>query len=158
MESCSDVHIVLVGRDVDRNNTPLVQLVPQALQRRFHWLGERHDIPDLMPIFDIVCLSSAWGEAFPNVLGEAMACGVPCVATDVGDSALIVGVTGGVVPPRNDAELCSALMDMVNRGPEVSASLGQAARRRIEAEFSLDAVVEQYMNLYRQLAADKENF
>ena len=158
VESCSDVHIVLVGRDVNRNNTSLVQLVPQALQHRFHWLGERHDIPDLMPIFDIVCLTSAWGEAFPNVLGEAMACGVPCVATDVGDSRLIVGDTGVVVPPRNDAELYSALMDMVNRGAEARASLGQAARRRIEAEFSLDAVVNQYMNLYRQLAADKDNF
>jgi glycosyltransferase involved in cell wall biosynthesis len=158
VESCSHVHIVLVGRDVNRDNTSLVQLVPQALQHRFHWLGERHDIPDLMPIFDIVCLSSAWGEAFPNVLGEAMACGVPCVATDVGDSRLIVGETGVVVPPRNDAELYSALMDMVNRGPEARASLGQAARRRIETEFSLDAVVNQYMNLYRQLAAEKDNF
>jgi glycosyltransferase involved in cell wall biosynthesis len=80
------------------------------------------------------------------------------VATDVGDSALVVGDTGVVVPPRNDAELYSALMDMVNRGAEARASLGQAARRRIEAEFSLDAVVNQYMNLYRQLAAEKDNF
>jgi glycosyltransferase involved in cell wall biosynthesis len=157
VESCSDVHIVLVGRDVNRNNTSLVQLVPQALQHRFHWLGERHDIPALMPMLDVFCQSS-WSEAFPNVLGEAMACGVPCVATDVGDSALVVGDTGVVVPPRNDAELYSALMDMVNRGPEARASLGQAARRRIETEFSLDAVVNQYMNLYRQLAAEKDNF
>ena len=158
VESCSHAHIVLVGREVDQNNTALVQLVPSELQQRFHWLGERYDIPDLMPLFDIVCLTSAWGEAFPNVLGEAMACGVPCVATDVGDSGLIVGDTGVVVPPRNDAELYSALMDMVNRGPDARVSLGQAARWRIEAEFSLDAVVNQYMNLYRQLAADKDNF
>jgi glycosyltransferase involved in cell wall biosynthesis len=157
VKACSKVHIVLVGREVDRNNTALVQLVPPELKGHFHWLGERHDIPSLMPMLDVLCQSS-WSEAFPNVLGEAMACGVPCVATDVGDSAFIVGDAGVVVPPRNEDALYTALLNMVNRTQEDRSALGRASRRRVEAEFSLDAVVAQYIGLYEQIAANKDKF
>ena len=96
-----DLHFVLCGRDVSMNNASLEKQVPAMLRNRFHLLGERSDVPGLMSAMDIFCQSS-WSEAFPNVLGEAMAVGVPCVATDVGDSAIIVGDTGVMVPPRDD--------------------------------------------------------
>jgi glycosyltransferase involved in cell wall biosynthesis len=150
-----DVHVVLVGRNVDSNNEALLMLVPGEFRSRFHWLGERHDLPDLMQMMDVVCLSSAWGEAFPNVLGETMACGIPGVATDVGDSALIVGDTGEIVPPEDDNALFSGLMKMVDTTPEEREVLGQAARCRIASKFSLNAVVNQYVNLYEQLVQKK---
>jgi len=83
-----ETHFVLSGRDVFLENKTLEPLVPGQVRDRFHLLGERGDISEIMNAMDIFCLSSAWGEGFPNVIGEAMATGLPCVATDVGDSSV----------------------------------------------------------------------
>jgi glycosyltransferase involved in cell wall biosynthesis len=80
------VHLVIVGPGLDQTNRELVELVRACgLGAQVSLLGERTDIPDVVAGFDVAALSSAWGEGFPNVLGEAMVSGVPCVATDVGD-------------------------------------------------------------------------
>ena len=97
---------------------------------------------------DIACSSSAWGEGFSNAIGEAMASGLPCVVTDVGDSAIIVGDTGRVVPPRDPDALAAALSSLLSTD---RVALGSAARRRIENNYSLGAVVSQYENFYRSL-------
>lgn len=151
-----DVHFLLVGRNVNLENPVLAGIVPSELQPRFHFLGERTDIPDLMRAMDVFCQSS-WSEAFPNVLGEAMACGVPCVTTDVGDSALIVGETGEIVPPRDEASLAHGLLGVLEMAPEDLKAMGGAARRRIEMNFGLGSVVDQYARLYRSLVQKKGN-
>ena len=99
---------------------------------------------------DIACSSSAWGEGFSNAIGEAMACGLPCVVTDVGDSALIVGGTGRVVPRRNPEALAAAMASLLT---DDFVALGRAARRRIETEYSLEAVVARYESFYRSLSS-----
>ena len=93
------------------------------------------------------------GEGFPNVIGEAMACGVPCVVTDVGDSARIVGDTGRVVPAREPKALARACLELLELGRDGRRQLGLAARWRIETFYSLQAVAGQYGRLYETLAA-----
>lgn len=116
-----------------------------------HLLGPRPDVPRLNAAFDVACLSSAFGEAFPNVLGEAMCCGVPCVTTDVGDAALIVGATGRVVPPRNPQALAEAALALLAMEPAARQTLGAQARARVVEEYSLSATLGQYTALYEDL-------
>jgi glycosyltransferase involved in cell wall biosynthesis len=145
-------HFVMSGTGISWDTPELAQWVAAVnLRDCFHLLGRRVDIPRLTAAFDVASSSSAFGEGFPNVLGEAMACGVPCVATDVGDSALIIGDTGIVVPPKNPQALADGWKKILMMEVEERRNLGRAARRRIEENFSLDSVVARYENLYREL-------
>lgn len=146
----SNIHFLLAGREVSLQNLALANIVPLELMERFIFTGERMDIPRLMQAMDIFCLSS-WSEAFPNVLGEAMACGTPCVATDVGDCRDIVGDTGILVPPSDSVALTDGLLAMSTMPTANRAGLGLAARMRIEERYALQAVVEQYVELYQKM-------
>ena len=148
-----EVHFVLVGRDITLRNQILSDLIPAEMNNRFHFLGERNDVPELMGAADLFCLSSAWGEGWPNVLGEAMAAGIPCVSTDVGDSKLIVGDTGIIVPPRDSESLMEGIEKLVKMPPAQRQALGEKARTRIIANYDLDKIVDQYASLYSELLA-----
>ena len=144
------VHVVIVGPGFDAGDAALARAIAQAgIAGRVSLLGQRHDIPDIVAGFDIAALSSAT-EAFPNALGEAMACGVPCVATDVGDSAWIVGGSGIVVPPRDSEALADALGGLVALGCEGRQRLGDAARARVIEHFEIDHIVARYQGLYER--------
>jgi glycosyltransferase involved in cell wall biosynthesis len=150
-KDCPEVHFVLSGRGVQHGNDALRETIARlGLGNRVHLLGERQDVARLMASFDIVVSSSAQ-EGFPNVIGEAMSCGVPCVVTDVGDSAKLVGPTGLVVPPRNPDALAKAVRELINLGRNGRAKLGEAARERISENFLLSSVIAQYESLYRDL-------
>ena len=147
-----NVHFIMSGTGISWDTPELAQWITEVnLRDCFHLLGRRVDIPKLTAAFDVASSSSAFGEGFPNVLGEAMACGVPCVATDVGDSALIIGDTGIIVPPKNPQALADGWGKILMMDVEERRNLGQAARQRIEENFSLDSVVARYENLYREL-------
>jgi glycosyltransferase involved in cell wall biosynthesis len=124
---------------------------------RVHLLGERLDMPRLTAALDIASLSSAYEEGFPNVIGEAMSCGVPCVVSDVSDSPWIVGDSGRVVPPRNPEALARSWKDLIELGREERKALGETARSRVIECFSLASVVEQYERLYESVVAEREN-
>jgi glycosyltransferase involved in cell wall biosynthesis len=144
----SECHFVMVGKDVDRNNEALTAYADTpALKGRVHLLGARSDIPAVMPGFDILCLSSRT-EGLPTVVGEAMACGVPCVVTNVGDTAELVGNTGIVVPPADHVALAVALEHMVSMSGTQRRRLGEDARARIQEDFSIDACWTQYRGAY----------
>ncbi len=144
-------HFLLAGTGIDWGNAPLGQAITQAgLQESFHLLGRREDIPRLMASLDVLA-SSSFGEAFPNVLGEAMACGVPCVVTDVGDSAEIVGDTGRVVAPGNMAALGDQLVDLLTLSMAERKALGLRARERVRDRFEISEVTRRYENFYLQL-------
>jgi glycosyltransferase involved in cell wall biosynthesis len=150
-----DVHFLLVGLGVDRENQILNQLIQElGLRVQTHLLGERKDMPRITAALDIAC-SSSYSEAFPIAIGEAMSCGVPCVVTDVGDSAIIVGDTGRVVPPRKPDLLANAWKEIIELSLEDRKALGNAARNRILDCFSLASIVVKYEALYESLLDNK---
>jgi glycosyltransferase involved in cell wall biosynthesis len=135
---------VLAGTNVDGANRELIRQIERLeLTDRVHLLGERDDIPALTAALDIAVSSSAFGEGFPNVVGEAMACAVPVVATDVGDSEFVVGAAGRVVAPKTPEALAGACLELLRLSMEDRRTLGLAGRQRIEDLFSLQAAVRQ---------------
>lgn len=149
----NEVRFVLVGRTVDKFNDELMQEINRTnIADKFYLLGERSDIPNIFSSLDIVALTSSWGEGFPNVIGEAMACGIPCVVTDVGDAAKIVDNTGVVVAADDINILTKGLQYLIDIGEDKRRSLGVNARKRIKNDFSIAAVTEQYQNLYQELS------
>jgi glycosyltransferase involved in cell wall biosynthesis len=148
------VHLVIVGCGLDQTHRELNALVRECgLGDRVSLLGERTDVPEVVAGFDVAALSSAWGEGFPNVVGEAMASGVPCVATDVGDCRWVIGPHGVIVPPRQSEALASALGRLLDLDPEARQQLGLAGRARILQQFSLQEVVSQYEALHLRVGA-----
>ncbi len=153
----SSVHFILAGDQVDESNSELCKEIHDLnILHYVHLLGERNDIPRLTAALDIAVISSSYAEGFPNTIGEAMACGVPCVVTDVGDSAFIVGDTGRVVQRRNPQALADAWSKLISLDAGQRRELGLRARRRICENFSLDAVVRQYEALYEKVIATSE--
>ncbi|MEW5940337.1 MAG: glycosyltransferase [Chloroflexota bacterium] len=143
-----EAHFLLTGANVTRKNFTLRTLLDLGgLSSHSHLLGLRADLPRLLPALDVL-VSSSRSEAFPLIIVEAMACGVPCVVTDVGDSALIVGETGRVVPAENPTEMAAALQ--WSRGRRLG-ELGQLARKRVESLYNLDLGAARYWKTYEEI-------
>jgi glycosyltransferase involved in cell wall biosynthesis len=142
---------VLCGERIDEKNETLFGWIKaSALEANARLLGRRDDVPRLIAAFDIAT-SSSLGESFPNVIGEAMACGVPCVVTDVGDSAMIVGDTGRIAPPQNPQALAQAWRELLALEAEERMRMGQAARARVQEHFDLAMIVKRYEEFYESL-------
>lgn len=143
-----DVRFLMVGERITADNGPLSRIVREsALHQVVYLLGPRRDLPRLTAALDISCLSS-WTESFPNVLVEAMACAVPCVVTDAGDTRLIVGDTGRVVPSCTPQALAEAMAALIAMEAAERAALGQKARERVLAQFTLQKTVSAYEEIY----------
>ena len=149
---CPEVHFVLAGAGVDENNQALMAGIAShsGLVPTFHLLGRREDIPRLMAALDVL-VSPSSGEAFPNVLGEAMATGVPCVVTDVGDSAEIVGATGRVVPVGDMEGLAREVFGLLSLPSDARYRLGGEARQRVQANYEIGLVTRLYEASYEAL-------
>ena len=147
-----DVRFVLVGSQVNDANPEIAGLVRELnLGPRIHLLGERRDIPRLTAALDVATSSSRYGEALALALAEAMACEVPCVVTDVGDSGILVGETGIIVPPADAPALADGLDRMLSAGPEKRRELGKAARLRVQEGYSIQNIIRNYEDLYLSL-------
>ncbi|WP_151209073.1 glycosyltransferase family 4 protein [Bordetella petrii] len=144
---------VLIGRGMSPGNADLMALIDNlGLRGRILLAGPSDDVPAVMNALDLHVLSSC-AEGFPNVVAEALACGTPCVVTNVGDAAHIVGATAPVVPPEQPEALAqgvaAALDDIAARGRE---AVGAPGRARVLAEFDLAHMVTAYEALWRRIA------
>ena len=154
-----DFLVVLVGSgmtDVNIERAARVRL--GGLSARMRLLGPRTDVPAVMTALDVQVLSSAFGEAFPNVLAEAMACGTPCVTTDVGDAAPIVGDTGWVAPPRDPEALANALQQALEamRDPAAWQARQARCRKRIASHFSIETMVQRYRAVWEEVLDERQ--
>jgi glycosyltransferase involved in cell wall biosynthesis len=149
-EAIPEAHFVMAGWQVERSNGLLLEWIGETGHaHRFHLLGERRDLDHLFGELDLFCLHSL-EEGFPNVLGEAMAAAAPCVTTNVGDAAALVGDTGIVAPPDVDA-LATAMIGLLERPVEERRRLGRRARERVRRHFSMDAARTRFEKAYQQL-------
>lgn len=149
-----ECRLLLAGTGCDAANAGLTELISNlGLIGCVHLLGSRTDVPALMNALDLHVLPSSSGEAFPNVVAEAMACGTPCVVTDVGDAAIIVGDTGWVVPPSDSDRLAEAITTALRerRDPAHWSERCKRARQRIVESYSLDGMVNRYHALWAGL-------
>ena len=152
-----DVMFVLAGSGITPDNRKIGAAIGKyGLTQRVRLLGERLDIGAVYPGFDIATLSSAFGEGCPNALGEAMACGVPCVATDSGDSAQLLGDTGLVVPRRSPAALARAWERFVEMPSDERRAFGRRARERIVCEYDIDIIIRRYEALYAEIVSEND--
>lgn len=144
-----DVHFVLCGDGVDRDNPMMQAMMERAgIASRTHLLGRRPDVSRIQAALDVAC-SSSISEGFPNVIGEAMACEVPCAVTDVGDSAEIVGDTGRTSRPGDAEALASSVLTLLQ--PGVRQILGPRARERIRSRYDINSIAGRYQDLHQEL-------
>ena len=142
---------VLVGENLDNLNDDLVSSIKDnGLSDNVYLLGTRDDILSVMNAIDLFLLSSV-SEAFPNVLNEAMACGTPCLATDVGDSSFIVDKTGWIVQPKDSKAMANACVNAFNekeQNNEHWKKRKEACRERIIENFSFEKMINKYKDIW----------
>lgn len=149
----SKIHFrcVLVGKDLTQSNTILVKwIVEQALQDKILLLGQRSDIASVMNVLDLHVLSSK-SEGFPNVIAEAMACGVPCVSTHVGDALQIIGAQEAVCPASEPKELAKLIIFMANEWKQNKQGWQNRKNmsvKRIHDNYSVETMVDAYVSIW----------
>ncbi|MRR37034.1 glycosyltransferase, partial [bacterium] len=148
-------YFLLAGRGVDKDN-PQIREWAAGMGRgdQVILLGERADVPAILPALDI-STSSSCGEGLPNNIGESMAAGIPCVVTDVGDSAMLVEDTGIVVPKKDPQALCTAWQRLMRDGEALRRDLGERARKRIIERYAMATMVRSYEALYTDLMKEQ---
>jgi glycosyltransferase involved in cell wall biosynthesis len=151
----SDVRFVCVGHGPATYRDELKRLAGSlGLADRVLWADEVADMKAVYNAFDIATLASAFGEGFPNVVGEAMACGIPVAATDVGDVRAIAAGSGEVVPPRNPDLLCAAWRSLRQR-LALDPDLGENVRSAIVADYGIAAMVRRSEEILTQLTTGR---
>lgn len=153
-KSRPDVHFLLAGHGVEVSMQPFADWLKALplLAGRVHLLGERGDIPRLTAALDIAS-SSSWGEAFSNAIAEALLCGVPVVATEVGDVREIIGDSGLCVPVGDAEAMSEAWARLLSMPVEARRALGEQGRQRLLARFGIEAIADRYLELYGGLLA-----
>jgi len=150
-----ETFFLVVGKTTEEDHFAELQQLTESLglRGRVRFAGEREDVLAVLKASNIFCLPSR-SEGFSNALIEAMACGLPCVATDVGGNAEAIsdGVNGFLVRSEQPEALASRILDLV-REPARARALGAAARRTVEKQFTFESMIDTVAGIYRDLAA-----
>ena len=136
-----DIILIAVGKNLKKYAIDTDRII---------FLGQRSDVQNLMKSFDIFCLSSK-AEGFPNVIGEAMLSGLPCITTDVGDAKEIVGRTGWVIPANNPLLLANCIDRVIKIKPEKLKKYSKNARQKIISNYDINHIKNEYISLYHSL-------
>ena len=145
-----DVHLLVIGDGPHRDR--LRRFRDQArIRDKVHFLGHRGDVPRLMPHLDVLWSTSGY-EGQSNAVLEAMAAGVPVVATDIpGTRDLVLPESTGYLVPVGDRAGFARCTDVLLDDAELARRLGQAGRRRVQREFSVETMIRRHADLYREL-------
>ncbi|MEM7475780.1 MAG: glycosyltransferase [Planctomycetota bacterium] len=147
-----DVRFLMCGEGLTWDNAKLRgELEKRNLSERFRLIGPRHDVQSVHASVDVSVSSSLCGEGFSNVLAESMACETPCVATNIGDAALIVGDAGKIVPPSDPVAMAQVVAELLRLPQRQRLQLGKAARRRIAENFSIQRIAQRYLKLWESV-------
>lgn len=150
-----DIHLLMAGQGMDQADRALREKAARLLPPdRVTFAATRNDVADWLPGLDTLAMTSAWGESFPQVIGEAMAAGVPILATDVGDTREIVGDAGIVLPPKDAIGLGQALDRLASLSPADRAAMGGLGRQRVIENYAIEAVADRYADLHSRLYDD----
>lgn len=153
---CENVRYLMVGSKLDRENAVLARWIAETgYADRFVLLGERSDAAVCLAAMDAFCLSSR-SEALPTVVAEAMALGVPCVATDVGDTANLVGDAGVIVRPEDPVRLAEALVRMASTPGQERATLGKKSKERVRSEYTIERARARFESIYCSVVENKK--
>ena len=145
--------LLLCGRGIDWNNPQLADLIDtEQIEDSVRLLSHVDDMRSLYSALDLYVSASSWGEAFPNVLGEAMLCQLPCITTDVGDSRLLVGNSGVIIPPSTQDKLVQALTKMLNFSLQERQEYGLLARKQIITKYEINKIINDYAKAYKSVA------
>jgi glycosyltransferase involved in cell wall biosynthesis len=147
-----DVRFLIVGYGSNEYEQSLKKMaLDQGLEDKIIWAGQRRDLPDIHSALDIATLTSAYGEGFPNTIGEAMSCEVPCVGTNVGDTAKVIGNTGYVTQIGDACAIVDSWSRILSETPAEQSARRKRSRQYIEENFSLETMIEAHIQLYNQL-------
>jgi glycosyltransferase involved in cell wall biosynthesis len=147
----------LVGSNIDKKNFILISEIKRLkLSNNVRLLGQNDNILQVMNGLDVFVQSSSYGEGFPNVVAESMACGTPCIVTDVGDAGLIVGKTGWIVPPNNPNNLAKAIEKALNEMRTKNWNKRRhKARLRIKENFNISKMLQSYNEVWSKTQSVK---
>ncbi len=150
-----DIHFVLCGNEITSENLTLVQMIHKAgLEEKCHLLGNRQDMPRIFASWD-VAVNSSRSEALSNAIIEAMACGTPCVATDVGDTKFIIDNCGIIVPAQNAEKLASGILNLLSLDHKNFCTIKQESRKRIICNFNMKTISQTMDCLYESIIANR---
>jgi glycosyltransferase involved in cell wall biosynthesis len=150
-----DLHLLMVGSGLDAPGHDLHDLASRLLPAgRVTFSGARADLAEWLPGLDMLAASTAWGDDVPQAIGQALASGVPVVATELGDSVELVGPCGRIVPPQDPVGFGEAVLALAAMGPDQRRQLGEAGRQRVIERFSLETALDRYRELHQRLHGD----